>query len=197
MKEKIYITTSIPYVNARPHIGHALELVQADAVARFHCLEGRETVFQTGTDENAFKNVLAAREQKLTPEELVDRNARIFRDLVEALDISADTFIRTTESRHREGVAMLWKGLHPEDIYRRSYRGLYCTGCEDFFLERDLVEGKCPEHNRPPVQVEEENYFFRLPNYEQTLERLIGEDTIRVVPEKRKNEAMSANNGWI
>ncbi len=190
-KKKIYITTSIPYVNAKPHIGHALEFVQADATARFHRMEGRETVFQTGTDENAFKNVLAAREQGLTPEVLVDRNARIFQDLKEALDISADTFIRTTESRHREGVALLWKRLRPEDIYSKPYCGLYCAGCEDFFLERDLVDGKCPEHQRAPIQVEEENYFFRLSSYGDILCKLIEENTIRIIPQKRKNEVMS------
>jgi methionyl-tRNA synthetase len=197
MKEKIYITSSIPYVNAKPHIGHALELVQADASARFHRLEGRETVFQTGTDENAFKNVLAAREQGLSTQELVDRNSRIFQDLKEALDISAGTFLRTTESRHREGAAQLWKKLRPEDIYSKPYRGLYCTGCEDFILERDLVDGMCPEHQRAPVQVEEENYFFRLSYFEKLLARLIREDTIRVVPEKRKNEVMSFVKGGL
>lgn len=191
MKVKIYITTSIPYVNARPHIGHALELVQADVIARFHRLEDRQVVFQTGTDENAFKNVLAAQAQGLTTKELVNRNARVFQDLVRALDISADTFIRTTESRHRKGVRQLWKRLRPEDIYRKPYRGLYCTGCEDFFLERDLVDGKCPEHQRVPIQVEEENYFFRLSSYREYLGKLIEDDTIRVVPEKRKNEVMS------
>ena len=118
MKEKIYITTSIPYVNSKPHMGHALELVQADAVARFHRLEGRKIVFQTGSDENAFKNVLAAREQGLTTCDLVDRNARFFRDLNEALDISADTFIRTTDPDHQNVVRMILRKVNDGgDIY--------------------------------------------------------------------------------
>ena len=131
-------------------------------------MEGRRTVFQTGTDENAFKNVLAAREQGLATEDLVDRNSRIFRDPTEALNVSPDVFIRTTESRHREGVALLWKRLRPEDIYSKLYCGLYCGGCEDFSYERDLVDGKCPEHQMAPIRVEEQNYFFRFSAYGKT-----------------------------
>jgi methionyl-tRNA synthetase len=188
---KIYITTSIPYVNARPHIGHALELVQADAMARYHRLIGNRVVFQTGTDENAFKNVLAARELGISTRELVDRNSRIFRDLADALEISADTFIRTTEERHRRGVHALWTRLRPGDLYKKPYRGSYCIGCEEFKLDKDLVDGRCPDHGAEPVPVEEENIFFRLSAYGEKLERLIDSDAIRVVPVKRKNEVLS------
>ncbi len=191
MVKRIYITTSIPYVNAEPHIGHALKFVQADATARFCRLTGSQTVFQIGTDENAFKNVLAAREQGLSTEELVERNARRFQDLVQALGISADTFIRTTEGRHREGVRLLWNRLRPDDVYSKPYAGLYCNGCEDFYLERDLVDGKCPEHQRAAVRVHEQNYFFRLSSYTDSLSKLIAEDSINVVPKGRKNEVMS------
>ncbi len=127
MKHKIYVTTSIPYVNAAPHVGFALELVQADAIARFHRLCGREVRFQTGTDENAIKNVLTAAEQNLTTQELVDRNSKSYRELLTALDISADGFLRTTEDRHQCGVHALWRALRDGDIYRKTYRGLYCT----------------------------------------------------------------------
>ena len=197
MNKKIYITTSIPYVNARPHIGHALEFVQADTAARYHRLTGWETVFQTGTDENAFKNVLAAREQGLATEEFVKRNSGIFRKLAEALDISMSSFIRTTESRHTMGVNRLWNSLRLEDIYRNAYKGLYCTGCEAFYHQVELDNGLCPEHRKPPVQVEEENYFFRLSSYKERLEKLIENDTIRVIPATRKNEVMSFLKGGV
>ena len=159
MSELTYVTTSIPYVNARPHVGHALELVQADAIARYQCLLGRQARLQTGTDENAFKNVLSARALGIPVQELVDRNSDLYRKLAQALNISADKFIRTTSDEHKMGVLKFWQSLSKEDIYVKRYRGLYCVGCEDFYLERDLVNGLCPDHGTKPSEVEEENYF--------------------------------------
>ena len=153
MNNHIYITTTIPYVNARPHLGFALELVQADAIARYHRLIGNTVRLQTGTDENAFKNVLAAREKGLPTQEFVDRNAELFRALAAGLGIAADDFLRTTEPRHRQAVQRFWARLRPEDLYRRQYTGLYCTGCEDFYLERDLLDGRCPDHGTAPLPV--------------------------------------------
>ena len=188
---KVYITTSIPYVNGQQHVGIALELAQADAIARYHRLNGRETRFQTGTDENAFKNALAAQEQGISTRELVDRNSREFRRLGEVLNCAADDFVRTTEERHRLGVHALWRQLLPGDVYRKNYQGLYCAGCEDFFLERDLVDGRCPDHGTEPVAVEEENYFFRLSAYQEQIEGLIRDGRIAVVPEERRREVLS------
>lgn len=193
----IYITTSIPYVNSRPHIGHALELIQADLLARYYRLKGEEVQFQTGTDENAFKNVLAARAQGASTQEFVDRNAGIFRSLVSALKISADEFIRTTEKRHHDGVVALWERFNSEDLYSKSYEGLYCVGCEDFYLDKDLVGGLCPDHGVPPKKVEEQNIFFKLSVYQRKLEQLIESDRLRVVPEKRKNEVLSFIRGGL
>jgi hypothetical protein len=119
-KQKVYVTTSIPYVNSKPHIGHALELIQADVIVRHYRLSGSDVVFQTGTDENAFKNVLAARQQGITTEELVDKNAGIFRSLVERLNISTDIFIRTTEERHKRGVVEFWNGSKGMSLRRRG-----------------------------------------------------------------------------
>lgn len=189
--KKVYVTTSIPYVNSRPHVGHALELIQADVIARRYRLAGQDVRFQTGTDENAFKNVLAAKAQGLSTQELVTRNAAIFRSLVERLDISADDFIRTTEDRHRRGVIEFWNRIKLEDLYTCFYAGLYCVGCEDFYLERDLVNGCCPDHGLAPKPVEEENVFFRLSAYQTTLENLIGRDEIRIAPVERKNEVLN------
>ena len=190
-QNKVYITTSIPYVNSRPHVGHALELIQADVIARHHRLMGRDVWFQTGTDENAFKNVLAAHAQGLSTQELVTRNAAIFRSLVEKLNISADDFIRTTEERHKRGVIELWNQIRPEDLYTCRYAGLYCIGCEDFYLERELINGCCPDHGKAPQAVKEENVFFRLSAYQSRLEDLISKNKIRIVPLERKKEVLN------
>ncbi len=197
MTRKIYVTTSIPYVNAEPHVGFALELVQADVIARFNRLLSREVHFQTGTDENAIKNTLAAAKQGLTTRELVDHNSQKYRQLLTALNISVDSFIRTTEDRHRKGVHALWESLTPHDIYQKKYQGLYCTGCEDFYAEKDLVDGYCPEHGTKLVKVDEENYFFRLSAYQQQIEHLLQTSKIDVVPETRLNEVLSFVRGGL
>ncbi|MFC1948137.1 methionine--tRNA ligase [Chloroflexota bacterium] len=188
---KVYITTTIPYVNAKPHIGHALELVQADVLARYYRLTDNDVWFQTGTDENALKNVLAARVQGIETQELVNRNSAFFQNLSEALEISNDEFIRTTEKRHKEAVQHFWTQLNSEDVFSKAYSGLYCIGCEDFYLERDLVDGVCPDHGTKPVIVEEENYFFRLSSYERQLAGMISSGEIRIYPETRKNEILN------
>ena len=151
----------------------------------------RNVRFQTGTDENAFKNVLAARALGLSTQDLVAQNAATFRSLVAKLNISADDFIRTTEERHKLGVIEFWNRIRPEDLYTCRYGGLYCVGCEDFYLERDLVNGCCPDHGVAPKRVEEENVFFRLSAYQTRLEELIGKDEIRIIPIERKNEVLN------
>lgn len=186
-----YITTSIPYVNGHPHIGHALELVQADAIARYSRLLGRKTNFQTGTDDNAFKNVLSARAEGIPTRELVNRNSGVFRSLAKELRVSYDHFIQTSGDRHGEGVHQFWRRLNPGDIYLKSYEGLYCTGCEDFYLEKDLVNGRCPDHGTEPVQVRESNYFFRLSSYQDRLEKRLRSGEIAIVPSTRTKEILS------
>jgi methionyl-tRNA synthetase len=187
---KTYVTSTIPFVNAHPHVGFALELVQTDVIARYHRLLGREVRFQTGTDEHAFKNVLSARERGIPTETLVDENSALFRRLCGVLNVSQDRFVRTTEPAHKTAVRSLWQRLKPEDLYLRSYTGLYCVGCEDFYLERDLVDGVCPDHRIKPITVEEENYFFRLSAYQSRLEDLLRSGTLQVVPEARRNEVL-------
>jgi methionyl-tRNA synthetase len=191
MALKTYVTTTIPYVNARPHVGFALELAQADVIARYQRLTGHDTRLQTGTDENAFKNVVAARERGITPEELVAQNSSLFRGLAEALEVSADDFVRTSEPRHTAAVQHFWSSLTQDDIYLDSYSGAYCIGCEDFLLAQDLVDGRCPDHGTVPEEVHERNYFFRLSRYQDRLDRLISTDEIRVFPETRKNEILA------
>src|SRR5215510_14961237 len=144
MTKPIYVTTTIPYVNAPPHIGFALELVQADALARYNRLLGRDVRLQTGTDENAFKNVLSAEQRGVRVQDLVDENAARFRKLTDALEISADRFQRTTDPAHRRAVEAFFARLRPDDVFADQYRGLYCPGCEDFYLESDSADGRCP-----------------------------------------------------
>ena len=191
MNRATYITTAIPYVNARPHVGFALELVQADVIARYHRLLNNTMWFQTGTDENAFKNVLSARDQKLTTQTLVDRNSHLFQELAIALNISYDGFIRTTSIQHERAVHEFWRQLRKDDIYRHNYKGLYCTQCEDFYLERDLINGRCPEHGTEPTEVQENNYFFRLSDYAERINELLKSGNIKIIPETRRNEVVS------
>lgn len=191
MNSNIYITTSIPYVNAPPHIGHAQEFVLADAVARLYRLAGHQVRLQTGTDENAFKNVVSAQLKTVDPLSFVTENATRFRDLGDRLQISYNQFIRTTEARHTRGVHLFWDLLKKEDLYVKSYRGLFCQGCEDFYLEKELVNGLCPDHKTQPQVIEEENTFFRLSSYQEKLEQLISSDRIRILPKFRKKEVLS------
>lgn len=188
-----YVTTAIPYVNGKPHIGFAQETILTDSLARYHRLKGDDVWFLTGTDENALKNVQAAEREGISTRELVDRNAAHFYALRDVLNLSFNDFIRTSaQERHRLGVEKLWRACDQNgDIYKKAYRGLYCVGCEQFYTESELVDGLCPEHLTPPTLVEEENYFFRLSRYADRLQELIESDRLRILPLKRKNEVLS------
>ena len=188
-----YVTTAIPYVNARPHIGFALEIVLTDALARYRRLKGEDVRFLTGTDENSLKNVQAAEQEGIPTQELVGRNAAYYYALRDSLNLSFDDFIRTsTDPRHLDGVRKLWEACDQSgDIYKRPYRGLYCVGCEQFYTEDELADGLCPEHLTRPELVEEENYFFRLSRYADRLRDLIESDQLHIVPQTRKNEVLS------
>ena len=189
---RYYLTTAIPYVNAKPHLGFVLEIVQADAYKRFLDLEENEVYFVTGTDENSLKNVIAAREKNITPQELVNQNSQYFQNLKKLFNLSNDDFIRTTEERHRKGVIKLWRKVFDNgDIYKKEYEGLYCVGCEAFYKPDELVNGLCPEHKTKPEIIREENYFFKLSNYQKELEKMIVSGKLRIEPEKRKNEVLS------
>jgi methionyl-tRNA synthetase len=194
--KKFYISTALPYVNSRPHLGFALEITQADVIARHNRLSNRDVFFLTGTDENSLKNVQAAREEDVSVKKLVDRNAKKFYQLKKTLNLSFDDFIRTTEKRHIRGAQKLWKACQ-KDIYKKPYRGLYCIGCEQFYKESELVNGLCPEHKTKPELVEEENYFFRLSRYQNQLKEIIGKDKVKIIPETRKNEVLSFINSGL
>ncbi|MEX1061598.1 MAG: methionine--tRNA ligase, partial [Patescibacteria group bacterium] len=196
-KNKFYVTTAIPYVNAAPHIGFALEAVQTDVLARYHREAGDDTYFLTGTDENALKNVQAAEKAGKDTKKFVDENSTRFENLKSALNLSFDDFIRTTEPRHVKGAQKFWQACDPADIYKKKYKGLYCVGCEEFKTKKELLEGKCPEHGTVPEEVEEENYFFKLSRYQKQLEKIIESDEVKIIPETRKNEVLSFIRGGL
>jgi len=194
MNKKFYITTAIAYPNGRPHLGHALEIIQADTLARFHKLLGKDVFFQTGTDEHGTKNWETAKKQKKDVMDFLDENVKVFKDLYKMLNINYDNFIRTTdEKNHYPGAIKLWEELVKSgDIYKKKYKGLYCTGCEAFKTEKELVDGKCPEHPTRKIEtVEEENYFFKLSKYKDQVIEKIKNDDYKVIPEIRKNEILS------
>lgn len=196
-KRTFYLTAAIPYVNGKPHIGHALELVQADVVARYNRIIGHETFFSTGVDENSLKNVRAAEAAGITTQEFCDQHANIFSTLNTELNISADAFIRTSSPEHHAGAQALWKACNPKDIYKKRYTGNYCVGCEAYYMDKDLIDGKCPEHQTVPEIIEEENYFFRLSNYQDILKKLITSGEIKIVPKNRENEILSFINSGL
>lgn len=181
-----YVTTAIPYVNAPPHLGHALELVQADVLARHRRARGEAVRFLTGTDDNALKNVAAARAAGVSPEAFVSGNADRFAALREPLELSFDDFIRTgSDPRHAPGVAALWR-RSAADFYRHSYTGLYCAGCEQF-----LDGTGCGEHPAAPERVAETNWFFRLSRYERRILDALESGRVRVEPAARRNEVLA------
>ncbi len=188
-----YITTSIPYVNASPHLGFGLEYIQTDAFGRYYRKKyGEDNVrTQTGSDENSLKNVQAAEKAGEDVSAFVERHAEEFKKLEDILGCEYTDFIRTREERHIKGAQKLWASCKSEDIYKKSYKGLYCVGCESFYTEKDCPDGICPIHKKPLDVIEEENYFFRLSNYQQQLKKLISEDKIKIYPETRKNEMLA------
>lgn len=198
MKERkaFYITTTLPYVNAEPHIGFALEIVQADIIARFEVVRGRDVFFNTGTDEHGQKIYQRAQETGKDPQAYTDEFAAKFRSLKEALNLFPDIhFIRTTDARHKAAAQEIWRrcmanvGPDGPDIYKKKYKGLYCVGDEMFLRESDIVDGRCPNHpNMVPQEIEEENYFFRLSRYADKLRSYLAQKGV-VVPEWRREEA--------
>jgi len=192
MKKTFYISTALPYVNSAPHLGFALEAIQADVTARYHRLLKKDAFFLTGTDEHGAKVAKAAEEAGKTPAEFSDEISGKFKALKEALNLSNDDFIRTTDQkRHWPAVEKAWlKLVNNGDIYLKKYKGLYCAGCEAFITKKDLINGECVIHRIKPEIIEEENYFFKLSKYSQKIQKAIETDEIRIIPESRKNEVL-------
>ncbi|MCD4666925.1 class I tRNA ligase family protein, partial [archaeon] len=189
---KFYITTAIDYVNARPHIGHAFEKVLTDVLARYKKLQGYDVFFLTGVDENAQKNIEAAKKAKISVNEFIDKNSNLFIELCKKLNISYNDFIRTTAKDHALVVQkIIQKIIDKNDIYKGTYEGLYCIGCETYYKEKDLINGKCPEHNIEPELRKEDAYFFKLSKYKDELLKIIPN---YVSPKSKANEVISRIN---
>lgn len=195
MHKARYITTTLPYVNSDPHIGFALEIIQADSLARYWRLMGHDVFFSTGTDEHGQKILQKAQEEGRDVQEYVDHYAGEFQKLKSTLGLSYDAFIRTTDEDHKAAAQELWKRCDAAgDIYKKKYKGLYCVGCELFLKDSDLVDGKCPNHpTQAPQEIEEENYFFKLTNYKDRLLEYLN-NTDSVIPNWRREEAITLVN---
>ena len=191
-KGKYYITTAIAYTSGKPHIGNTYEIVLADSIARFKRLQGYDVFFQTGTDEHGQKIELKAQEAGITPKEFVDNVSGEIHRIWDLMNTSYDKFIRTTDEDHEKQVKKIFKKLYDQgDIYKSSYEGLYCTPCESFWTESQLVDGKCPDCGREVIPAKEEAYFFRMSKYADRLIAYINEHPEFIQPVSRKNEMMN------
>ncbi len=191
-REKYYISTAIAYTSGKPHIGNTYEIVLADAIARYKRLLGYDVYFQTGTDEHGVKIEEKAKEKGVNPQEFVDDISLEIRRIWDIMNTSYDKFVRTTNPAHETIVAKIFKKLYEQgDIYKGNYEGLYCTPCESFWTESQLVDGKCPDCGREVHPAKEEAYFFKMSNYSDKLEKYIEEHPEFIQPESRKNEIMN------
>lgn len=191
MNNKYYITTAIAYTSGKPHIGNTYDIVVADAIARFKRLQGYNVYFQTGSDEHGEKIEIKAKEAGITPKEYVDKYAGIIKGVWDKMNTSYDKFVRTTDSIHEQAVQKIFKVMYDKgDIYKGEYKGLYCTPCEAFWTESQLVDGKCPDCGRDVHEAKEEAYFFKLSNYQDKLVEYIKTHPDFIQPESRKNEML-------
>ena len=191
-KEKFYMTTAIAYTSGKPHIGNTYEIVLADSIARFKRQMGYDVFFQTGTDEHGMKIEEKAKEAGVTPKEFVDKVADIVRKNFDMMNTSYDYFVRTTDEGHERQVQKIFKKLYEQgDIYKGKYEGMYCTPCESFWTESQLIDGKCPDCGRPVQKATEEAYFFNLQKYAPKLIKHIEEHPEFIQPESRKNEMIN------
>lgn len=191
-KEKYYITTAIAYTSSKPHIGNTYEVILADSIARYKRLKGYDVYFQTGTDEHGEKIELKAKEVGITPKEYVDKVASEIKNIWDKMDTSYDKFVRTTDEIHEKQVQKIFKKMYDNgDIYKGEYKGLYCTPCESFWTESQLVNGKCPDCGRDVSEASEEAYFFKLSKYQDKLVKYIEDNPDFIQPEARKNEMLN------
>lgn len=191
---KFYITNAIPYVNAKPHVGHALEFVQSDVISRYHKMLGDDVLLLCGGDENALKNVQAAEKAGEPVQQFVDKNTELFHELSKKLNVQFDIWQKGSNPQHHLASQKLWElCVANGDIYKKSYTGLYCVGCELFYEPDELNEnGECFEHpGKKLEEVSEENYFFKLSNYTERIKELLEKNELQITPESRKNEALS------
>jgi methionyl-tRNA synthetase len=191
-KPTYYLTSAIPYTNAKPHLGHVLEWFQADTMARYQRALGKDVAFTCGADENSLKNVQAAEKAGIEPQAWLDEYATVFEEAFKFFDISLTHFRRSSDQQHHwPGVQKLWELCDQAgDLYKKTYEGWYCVGCEAFYTLDELVDGKCPEHLTAPEQIQEENYFFRLSKYQDQIQKLIESDQLHIVSDQFKQEML-------
>ena len=186
-EEKFYITTAIPYMNAKLHLGQIYEFILTDVVARFNRLHGKDTYFLTGSDEHGQKIDKSAKDNGVSPQEYVDRMVKDMKRLLGVYNISNNDFVRTTSKEHEKVVQDILTKLEGNgDLYKSTYEGQYCVPCETFLMETQLIDGKCPECGREVENVKEENYFFKLSKYEDRLIKYIEDNPDFIIPETRK-----------
>jgi len=196
--EKFYITTPIYYSNEAPHIGSAYTTIAADILARYHRVLGKKVFFLTGTDEHGTKIAQAAEEAGKDPQQFCDEISEKFKHAWKILNISNDNFIRTTDPKHKEVVQKVLQQLFDKDLIKKGeYEGLYCVGCEKYLTEKDLVDGKCPDHKKEPELLKEESYFFKLSNFQQTLLDKIKNNELIIEPQNRRNEIIKFIEGGL
>ena len=190
-----YITTPIYYINAKPHLGHAYTTIAADVLARYFKGKREKVFFLTGTDEHGLKVQRAAEKENLEPKKYADKMAALFQEAWKKLEIDCDFFIRTTDKAHEKYVAEFAAKLYRRgDIYKDTYRGLYCVGCEAYIQDDDLVDGKCLLHNQAPQKIKEDVYFFKLSKYQEHIKKVIETDILKIEPKERKNEVLGFIN---
>ena len=193
VQKNYYVTTSIPYINGEPHLGHAMEFVMGDVLARTARASKKHKRYccSIGTDEHGGKDAEKAAELGKTPKELADEMSQRFRDLGQALNLSNDRFVRTTDKGHEQRAALIWQSLKA-GFYKGTYEGWYCTGCEEYYSDQVVKQNKgiCPEHNRPYERLSEENYFFALSKFAPEIKRKIESTSFLIIPETRRNEAL-------
>ena len=191
-RKKYYITTAIAYTSGKPHIGNTYEIVLADSIARYKRQKGYDVYFQTGTDEHGEKIELKAKEKGITPKEFVDSVADEIKRIWDIMNTSYDKFVRTTDPNHERIVQKIFDKMYDNgDIYKGEYKGLYCTPCESFWTESQLVDGKCPDCGREVEEKKEEAYFFKLSKYQERLVKYIESHPEFIQPESRKNEMLN------
>jgi methionyl-tRNA synthetase len=190
--DKFYITTPIYYATAKPHLGHAFATIYADIISRYQKIKGKEVFFSVGTDEHGTKVAKKAERENKSPQKYVDEIFSLYRSVWQSLNINYTDFIRTTEIRHKKGVEkFIQKLINSQSIYKDQYEGLYCVDCEKFLTERELINGLCPDHLKPPQKISEENYFFNLEKYLPEVRRKIITNELKITPEARRNETLS------
>lgn len=196
--EKFYLTTPIYYATDKPHIGHAFATIYADVISRYSKLKGNDVFFSVGVDEYGAKIAEKAEQNNKTPQEFVDEISFYYKETWRILDIDYSDFIRTTESRHKNGVLkFIQKLIESKNVYKSEYEGLYCVGCEKFLTKKELINDLCPDHLKAPQKISEENYFFNLQKYLPEVRRRIANNELKITPESRRNETLNLIDNGI